>query len=322
MEKSHRQDALRISILVLQLSSTFVLIRSAMSHATTDFEDFAAAVSQAFPRLSPQQQVIAQYVMEHPDDFALGTAATVAEAAGVQPSALVRFANALDYAGFSDLQQVFKNRLLQRAGSYRERIGAMPPRAAANASGGVLQQFIDEGIADLQQLHHNVHAADLDRSADLICRATRVHVLAQRRAFPVAAYLAYALGQLELKVQLLDGIGGMLFDSLRQVEPGELLIVTSFKNYSPQVIEAASSARLRGLDVVAITDHALSPLKPSASVCFELGQGPSAAFRSLVSPLCLAQALVVRAGQKLLHAQNPKANGSRRRPGRPTRRTP
>ena len=60
--------------------------------APTTFQEFADALSDAAPRLSPQQRLIAQHVLEHPDDFALGTAATVAEAAGVQPSALVRFA--------------------------------------------------------------------------------------------------------------------------------------------------------------------------------------------------------------------------------------
>lgn len=278
-----------------------------MTSVTADFEAFTTAVNEAYARLSPQQRLIAQYVLEHPDDFALGTAASVAEAAGVQPSALVRFANVVGYAGFSELQQVFRARLLQRAGSYRERIGAMRPRV--EPSDGVLHQFIEEGVDDLRQLQHNVRPADLDAAAELIRRAPRVHVLAQRRAFPVAAYLAYALGQLDLKVQLLDGIGGMLGEALRQIGAGELLVVASFKNYSPQVIEAAAGAHGRGLDVVAITDHALSPLRASARVCFELGQGPSAAFRSLVAPLCLAQALVVRAGQKLL--QNPPVPASR-----------
>jgi DNA-binding MurR/RpiR family transcriptional regulator len=283
-----------------------------MSEPAQHFDNFAAAVAEAFPRLSPQQQLIAQFVMEHPDEFALGTAATVAEAAGVQPSALVRFANALNYAGFSDLQQVFKSRLLQRAGSYRDRIGALQrrvdERGGAGVRSSVLHQFVEEGVAELQHLHHSVNGHDLDRATELICGASRVYVLAQRRAFPVAGYLAYALAQLDLKVQLLDGVGGMLDDSLRQIEPGELLIVASFKNYSQPVVEAARRAREAGLSVLAITDHALSPLKPSATVCFELGQGPNPTFRSLVSPLCLAQALVVGAGHRLVA---PRRRGDR-----------
>jgi DNA-binding MurR/RpiR family transcriptional regulator len=272
----------------------------------TNFEQFAAEVSASYPRLSPQQQRIAQFVLEHPDQLALGTVATVAEAASVQPSALIRFANALDFGGFTEMQQVFRDRLLERSGSYRERIAALRGSTqakghAASASGaGVLHQFVAEGVAELGQLEDNVRAADLNRAAGLIARAARVHVLAQRRAFPVAVYLAYALAQLDIKAQLLDGVGGMLGDVLRQVDKDELLLVASFKNYSPDVIAAAESAHARGVPVVAITDLALSPLKPHARVCFELGPGGGAAFRSLVGPLCLAQALVVSVGHQLV----------------------
>jgi DNA-binding MurR/RpiR family transcriptional regulator len=276
-----------------------------MTRATT-FEEFASAVSEAYVRLTKQQQQIAQFVLENPDDLALGTVATVAEAVGVQPSALIRFANTLGFAGFTEMQQLFRARLLDRVGSYRDRIDVI---RRANGSGapeaGVLHQFVVSGMADLGTLEDKVNAKDLAEATRLIGRAPRVHVLAQRRAFPVACYLAYALAQLDIKAQLMDGVGGMLMDTLRQMEPGELLLVTSFKNYSQDVVQAAEQARARGITVIAITDFALSPLKPHATLCFELGQGPDAAFRSLVAPLCLAQALVVGTGHEL--AKKPSA---------------
>lgn len=277
----------------------------------THFEGFAAAVSEAYPRLSRQLQHIAQFVLEHPDELALGTVATVAEAAGVQPSALIRFANALEFGGFTEMQQVFRTRLLDRSSSYRERIDAMRRSKGSDAAGaagaGVLHQFVAEGVAELSHLEDNVRAEDLAAAAALICGAQRVHVLAQRRAFPVASYLSYALAQLDIKAQLLDGVGGMLPDVLRQMGADELLLVASFKDYSRDVIDAAQAAHARGVPVVAITDFALSPLKPHAQVCFELGQGPNPAFRSLVAPLCLAQALVVSVGHQLVTPQRAPA---------------
>jgi DNA-binding MurR/RpiR family transcriptional regulator len=281
-----------------------------MQRAST-FDEFGSAVSEAFPRLSRQLQHIAQFVLEHPDEVALGTVAMVAERAGVQPSALIRFASALQFAGFTDMQQVFRTRLLDRSSSYRDRIDAMrrskQPDAQAGrnkkpplSSGGLLHQFVSEGVAELSHLEDNVQSSDLNGAADLICKAKRVHVLAQRRAFPIACYLAYALAQLDVKVQLLDGVGGMLGDVLRQVDQDEILLVASFKNYSHDVVEAAESAHARGVPVIAITDFALSPLKPHARICFELGQASDAAFRSLVAPLCLAQALVVSVGDRLV----------------------
>lgn len=265
------------------------------------FQEFADAVSEAAPRLSPQQRLIAQHVLEHPDDFALGTAAAVAEAAGVQPSALVRFANAMNFSGFSDLQQLFRHRLLQQAGTYRARISAMrPAQPARQGDATLLQSSIEQGLTDLHQLERSVTDAALQQAARLLSGARRVHVLAQRRAFPVAAYLAYALGQLDLCVQLHDGVGGMLGDTVRQIQRGEVLLVTSFKNYSPEVIEAATAVKSRGVPVIALTDHALSPLKPAASVCLLIGSGAPSQVRSLVAPMCLAQALVVCTGQCLV----------------------
>lgn len=175
----------------------------------------------------------------------------------------------------------------------------------------VLAPFVEHALADLRQLEHALDGATLREAARLLSRAHRVHVLAQRRAFPVAAYLAYALGELELRVQLLDGVGGMLGGALRQIEPGEVLLVTTFRNYSREVVEAAEAARARGVDVVALTDHALSPVKPLATVCLEVGAGaPTAPVRSLVAPMCLAQALVVTTGQCLVVPRARRAAGS------------
>jgi DNA-binding MurR/RpiR family transcriptional regulator len=268
-----------------------------MSRSAT-YDELKAAISAAYPALSRQLQQIARFALERPNELALGTVATVAEAADVQPSALIRFANALHFAGFSEMQQLFRARLLERSGSYRERIHRMRERGAAPA-GEVLHQFVGDAVEELGHLEDNVAASDLSAAAKLICAAQRVHVLAQRRAFPVACYLAYALGQLELRTHLLDGIGGMLGESLRNIAPQDVLIVASFHAYSPDVVEAAAAASERGVPVIAITDSALSPLKPAARVCFELGGGPEPAFRSLVAPLCLAQALVVSAGHRL-----------------------
>ena len=140
--------------------------------------------------------------------------------------------------------------------------------------------------------------------------APQIHVLAQRRAFPVACYLAYALNQLELPAHLLDGLGGMLGEFAHGIRAGDALLVASFRNYTPAVVETALACRARGVSVIAITDSALSPLKPAADVCFELGDDSTRPFRSLVAPLCLAQALVVSTGHQL--AAPPRAAKPRR----------
>lgn len=268
-----------------------------MTDRATTYEELKDAISDAYPTLSPQLQRLARYALDRPHDLALGTVAAVAEANEVQPSSTIRFANALGFDGFSQMQQVFRSHLVERGAPYRERIKRMAP--ASQAAGGVLHQFVDEAVDELRHLEEHVDPKALAAAVKLLAAAPQIHVLAQRRAFPVAAYLAYALNQLELRTHLLDGLGGMLDGFARNIRRGEALVVASFRNYSPAVVETALAARARGVSVIAITDSALSPLKPAADVCFELGDDSSRPFRSLVAPLCLAQALVVSTGQHL-----------------------
>jgi DNA-binding MurR/RpiR family transcriptional regulator len=271
-----------------------------MADGAVTYEQLKDAISSAYPGLPRQLQRIAHFALEKPHDLALGTVASIAESAQVQPSSMIRFANALGFSGFSQMQQVFRSHLLERSASYRERIARMRGGNGKQRPGsGVLHQFVGEAVAELEHLEDSVHAADLKAAVRLLTGAQQIHVLAQRRAFPVACYLAYALGQLELRTHLLDGVGGMLGESVRQIGPKEALLVVSFRNYSPEVIDAAVACHQRGVPVIAITDSALSPLKAPAKVCFELGDDSSKPFRSLVGPLCLAQALVVSTGQAL-----------------------
>lgn len=285
--------------------------------AALNYDDLKDAISRVYPTLPKQLQLIARFSLDKPNELALGTVAAVAEAAGVQPSALIRFANALEFGGFSEMQQVFREHLVERSVSYRERIGQLRRHTKPVGEGsGVLHQFVGEAVSELGHLEENVEEADITSAAKLICAASHVHVLAQRRAFPVASYLSYALSQLELKTYLLDGAGGMLANSLNNIQRDDVLLVASFHSYSQEVIAAAAAAHERGVSVIAITDSALSPLKPVSNVCFELSLGSEKAFRSLVAPLCLAQALVVSTGHRLTEQSTRAATRT------PTPRTP
>ena len=275
------------------------------------YDQLKDLIAQVYPNLSKQLQRIARFALERPNEMALGTVAAMALATEVHPSAVIRFANALGYGGFSEMQQVFRGHLLERSETYRERIDKIRRKQASTdrAPAGVLHQMVSESIAELGRLEEKATTVNLTAAVKLIATAPRVHVLAQRRAFPVAGYLAYALSQLELRTHLLDGAGGMLRESLRSIAAGDVLACASFRNYSPEVIDAAALAREQGASVIAISDGPLSPLRAHATVCLDIPEDSDQPFRSLVAPLCMAQALVLSVGHQLAEMA---ANGSMR----------
>jgi len=142
---------------------------------------------------------------------------------------------------------------------------------------------------------------------DLVLAADSVFLLAQKRAFAVATYLAYGLAQLEFRAFLLDSVGGMLRQQAGMTRRGSVLIAASFRSYTREVVEAAELAHTQGAAVIAITDQAVSPLAKFARVTLLVGDDPTVQFRSLVAPLCAAQALVMALGYAIAERNAKKA---------------
>jgi DNA-binding MurR/RpiR family transcriptional regulator len=277
------------------------------------YDELKEAISREYPRLSRQLQAIARFALERPHDLALNTVAALAGEIAVQPSSLIRFANALGFAGFSQMQRLFRSHLVERStrsASYRERIASLRARAkdGGTAPPEVLHGFVADSIHGLEKLEEGIRPADLRAAVRLLAAAQTIYLIGLRRSFPVAAYLAYALNQLELRTQLLDGAGGMNREFARLVGRKDVLVAVSFRNYTPEAVDITAGCHARGVPVIAITDSPLSPIARAAAVAFELGDDSNRLFRSLVEPLCLAQSLVVSVGHHLA-----ERNGAPRR---------
>lgn len=265
------------------------------------YDELTERITSRFPTLPRQLQSIARFALDSPEDFALGTAAQLAAQIGVQPSALVRFAAAVDCNGFAELRQRFRTQLRARTLTYRERIERLQSRAPkAIAPADVFRAQAAQAIDELQRFQHTIDDRQLARAVELIATATQINLLAARRSFPVAAYLAYALNQLEVRTQLLDNIGGMNREFAASIHAGEVVVAVSFRNYTPEIVEIADACRRRGAEVIAITDSKVSPLTRVATLSFTIGDDGGTAFRSLVEPIVLAQSLVVAVGHRLL----------------------
>jgi DNA-binding MurR/RpiR family transcriptional regulator len=252
--------------------------------SATRYDDLARAITESYSQLPNRLQGIARFALGNPDAMALSTVAEIAHEAAVPPSAVIRFANALGYAGFTDLQRIYRERLVARSATYRERIEQM--RRTGGDKGHVLPQLVDTSIRELERLREHFDVR-------------RLQAATERRAYPVAGYLAYGLAQLEIRAFLLDSVGGMLRQQVGAIGPGDVLLAASFRNYTAEVVDAAELARERGAVVIAITDHPVSPLARVAKITLEIGDDPSVQFRSLVAPLCAAQALVMSVGYAL-----------------------
>jgi DNA-binding MurR/RpiR family transcriptional regulator len=281
--------------------------------APKTFEDLTSQIARQHDDLPSRLQIIASFAVQHPNEMALNTVSQLAKRMGVQPSAIVRFANSFGYDGFTNMQQVYRARLTAGASpSYRDRISALrsiSSGARSNKPADILAGFISDDVTSLEALFQNVPSDRMERAVSILAGAENIYVAGQGRSFPISYYIDYGLNRLDLKSHLLDGVGGFMRHRVRSATKSDALVAVSFKDYSPDVVEIAVELGRRDVPVIVITDNPLGPFSKVAKVSFEIGELRTKPFRSLVAPICLAQSLVVSLGHKLT-GRNGAKNGS------------
>jgi DNA-binding MurR/RpiR family transcriptional regulator len=271
---------------------------TATSPPPRDLGALKTLVAETRDSLPPRLIQVAAFALENPDEVALGTTASIAAQAAVQPSTLIRFAQRLGYSGFSDLQDVFRAELKSNWPDYRERIARVRAAREAGGSHPMVSGFAESAIISLERLVSLELDDDIRRAAKVLAEAEVVYLLGMRRAFPVTSYMAYALGKLGLRAVLVDHVGCLGPEQLTEAGKRDVLVAVSFTPYTPITVELTERAANRGVPVIALTDSAFSPLSPRATVKFEIVEADYAGFRSLAATFCLAMALVVATGTK------------------------
>lgn len=257
------------------------------------------AILACHDRLSKRLQHVARYVLDHPDDVALQPLSIIAARSDTQPSTIVRFAKALGFTGAGPMQRLLRESLLANNASlgYGERVhqftASVDQSVSERGVGSLIDEFTEGDILALQNTRLTVGHEALADAVALIRKAQIVHLAGMRRAFPVAAYLAYAIPRAGKPTVLIDGVGGLAYQQFRAMSSRDLLIAISYHSYSPETVSAVEAAAAAGAKILAISDSLASPIARHATQTLVVHESEVRGFRSLAASLCVAQALVV-----------------------------
>ena len=191
---------------------------------------------------------------------------------------------------------MFKLRLIEGAPAYRERIFEHKRQLGEITREdplAVLHEYCDASMLCLEQLKDTVNGEDLQKAVKMLREAEHIYVVGQRRAFPIASYLAYGLVRLERRAQLLDFVGGMVLQQVATMRSNELLVAVSFAEYAPSVVEVVRDAHIRGIPTLTITDVPSSPLAKHGTVWFTVDNADVHQFKPIAGAIALVQTLIV-----------------------------
>lgn len=263
-----------------------------------DFQSLKTLILERQPELPKRLSQVAIFALDNPEDVAFGTAASIADKSGVQPSTLVRFAQAIGYEGFSDLQDVFRERLRERGTSYEDRLETIISKAGDAGINQIYSGVVAAAGASVDALIERVPAPAFEKAVSILAKADTIYLLAQRRSFPVTTYLSYILGKMKVKSVLVSSSFGVEPELMEFATQRDAALAVTFAPYASGTLDHARILNKAGVPIVSITDSAFSPLAPLSDIWFEIVENDFAGFRSITATMTLANALAIAIGEE------------------------
>lgn len=244
-------------------------------------------------RLSKSHRRIAECIVTHYDKAAFMTASKLGEYVGVSESTVVRFAAALGYDGFPQLQKALQELIRHRltATQRLEMTGDM-------GHAQVLNKVLKTDIQNIRTTLDELDLATFDAVIESILQARNIYVLGLRASAPLAEFFGHYLNFIFPNVHTVTSGVSDVFEQIARISDEDVLIGISFPRYTNHTVKAMKFARSRGATLIAITDGPLSPLHAEANLCLMAKSDMASFVDSLAAPISLINALIVALSQR------------------------
>ena len=244
-------------------------------------------------KLSKSHRRIAECIVSHYDKVVFMTASRLGEYVGVSESTVVRFAAALGYSGYPQLQKALQELIRHRlTASQRFEMTSDMDHAQ------VLNKVLKADIQNIRATLDDIDIVSFEKAIDRIIEARQIYVLGLRASAPIAEFFVHYLKFIFPNVRVVTSGVSDVFEQLARIGEGDLLIGISFPRYTRRTIEVMEFAQSRGASLIAITDGPLSPLHSAADVCLMAKSDMASFVDSFAAPLSLINALIVALGQR------------------------
>ena len=238
--------------------------------------------------LSKGHRRIAAFIAERSEKAAFMTAVTLGQNCGVSESTVVRFATAMGYEGYPELQAALQELVRQRL-TASERFNI----ASEIKENDVLRTVLKNDMRNIRLTTEELSQEDFDRAVDLLLSARRIYVMGLRSAAPLATFFGHYLRLIFEDVVMVQNAIGEVFDEVERIGAADVMVGVSFPRYSTRTVECMRIARENGARVIAVTDGGMSPLASVADIRLYAHTDMASFVDSLAAPLSLLNALIV-----------------------------
>lgn len=213
-----------------------------------------------YASLSPQEQRVADFIVDHFDDLISYNSAELAQLSGVSKATVSRLFKRLGYEKYRDMRDEL--RTLRQSG--------MPLTDHREAVQGntLLARHYKQEMANLTQWVNALDARQFAEAINALVKARRVVIIGMRNSWPLALHLRQQLLQARGQVVVLPQPGQSLSEELVDLCAEDIVVVMAFRRRPRIIRPLMQQLQQRGVPQLLICEpqaHSLFPL-----VCWRL----------------------------------------------------
>lgn len=225
---------------------------------------FRDLIVKAHPDLSPQQRVVADFLLEHLDEAALLSLPELAERSKISEATVVRFARRLGFSGFSELRLQFLQMLHAQTKRRKHGVSSSSP----GTSGELVDAVVRRETENIHQTFSDLDVKRFRRAARTLQSADHVYVFGLGISAVLADLARYWLVTVGLRATVISGRVTNPEEEAIVIRRRDVLLTFSFPPYSRATIDMLQNLKRRGVPTIVISDRYTSPAALAASLAF------------------------------------------------------
>lgn len=208
-----------------------------------------------YASLSPQEQRVADFIVDHFDDLISYNSTELAQLSGVSKATVSRLFKRLGYEKYRDMRDEL--RTLRQSG--------MPLTDHREAVQGntLLARHYKQEMANLTQWVNALDARQFAEAINALVKARRVVIIGMRNSWPLALHLRQQLLQARGQVVVLPQPGQSLSEELVDLCAEDIVVVMAFRRRPRIIRPLMQQLQQRGVPQLLICEpqaHSLFPL--------------------------------------------------------------
>ena len=241
--------------------------------------------------LSPTERRIASFMREHPEDTAFFAMTDLASRLATSDASIVRTAQSLGYAGFSDLKRELISGLRMRSSQGRRTPSGTDE--LVKQPEGLLQETIAEQIDLLEQTSRANDPEKFDKAVDILNAADRILAIGGGPSGHLTEAFVTRVLRIGHDAIAIGRTGRAFADSLLRMRAGDALVALVYEPVYREAVVALDEAQRQRIPVVLVTDNLAGLLANRVAVTLPARRGLGQQFKSLTTTGVILDALVL-----------------------------